>query len=116
MAGNAVKRTIRTKTLNMAKPGEQANMSIQNPFLLIKRSPRRWWLYSDLRVRRRTSRATPICASRRVTTRPASSTSRRGKRNFLSVVGLHLLQFSRNVAVEECPDRIDTAKGCITEE
>jgi hypothetical protein len=34
----------------MAKPGEQANMSIPNPFLLIKRSPRRWWLYSGLLV------------------------------------------------------------------
>src|ERR1035441_4024770 len=50
MAGNAVKRTIRTKTLNKAKPGEQASMSIQNPFLLIKRSPRRWWLCSGLLV------------------------------------------------------------------
>src|ERR1035437_692517 len=50
MADNAVKRTIRTKTLNMTKPGEQSNVTIQTSFFLIMKSPRHWWLNSGLLV------------------------------------------------------------------
>ena len=50
MVRNAAKKTIRTKTLNVPTPGERDSTNIEKLLLLIRKSPRRWWLYSGLLV------------------------------------------------------------------